>query len=229
MRILEFDQAFVPHDVLNPKLWSNEDLYPDVKSALVKIAQDFKTYVDVPFQVNDIVITGGQVSYFYTEHSDLDLHLIVDFNSVDCDREAAELFDAKRLLYKNRYTITVKGIPVELYIEDDRYPAVSASYSILKNEWLSKPEIQSDKIDYEEIERMSGIWQKIIGHSLRSNDIKTAKKTLDLLRNYRKLGLKTSGEYGVANLVYKTLRNNKTLEKLVSFIDQTHEKQLSIK
>jgi hypothetical protein len=76
---------------------------------------------------------------------------------------------------------------------------------------------------------MSGIWQKIIGHSLTSNDIKTAKKTLDLLRNYRKLGLKTSGEYGVANLVYKTLRNNKTLEKLVSFIDQTHEKQLSIK
>jgi hypothetical protein len=72
------------------------------------------------------------------------------------------------------------------------------------------------------------VWQKIIDTSLASKDIKTAKKTLDLLRNYRKLGLKQTGEYGVQNLVYKTLRNSKTLEKLITFIDDMHEKDLSI-
>ena len=75
---------------------------------------------------------------------------------------------------------------------------------------------------------MSAVWQKIIDASLTSKDIKTAKKTLDLLRNYRKLGLKQTGEYGVQNLVYKTLRNSKTLEKLITFIDDMHEKDLSI-
>lgn len=229
MRILEFDQGFDPHDKLNPKLWSGEDLYPDAKSALIKIAHDFKRFIDVPFKVDDVVITGGQVSYYYTRHSDLDLHLIVDFNSVACDRAAAELFDAKRLLYKNRYSITVKGIPVELYVEDERYPAVSSSYSVLSDTWLSKPTTHTNTIDLAEIERMSEVWQKIIRHSLASNDVDSSKKTLDLLRNYRKLGLKTTGEYGTANLVYKTLRNDKTLEDLITFIDQEHEKNLSIK
>lgn len=228
MRIVEFDLGFEPHDKLNPALWQGEDLLPDVKSALVKIAEDFKKYIDIPFDVEDLVITGGQVSYYYTKHSDLDLHLVVDFNSVNCDREAAELFDTKRLLYKNRYSITVKGIPVELYVEDERYPAVSSSYSLFSNSWLKRPTMQNDAIDLKEIERMSAVWQKIIDASLTSNDVKTAKKTLDLLRNYRKLGLKQTGEYGVQNLVYKTLRNSKTLEKLITFIDDMHEKDLSI-
>jgi hypothetical protein len=228
MRIVEFDLGFEPHDKLNPALWQGEDLLPDVKSALVKIAEDFKKYIDIPFDVEDLVITGGQVSYYYTKHSDLDLHLVVDFNSVDCDREAAELFDTKRLLYKNRYNITVKGVPVELYVEDERYPAVSSSYSLFSNSWLKRPTMQNDTIDLKEIERMSAVWQKIIDTSLASKDIKTAKKTLDLLRNYRKLGLKQTGEYGVQNLVYKTLRNSKTLEKLITFIDDMHEKDLSI-
>ena len=89
MRIVEFDLGFEPHDKLNPALWQGEDLLPDVKSALVKIAEDFKKYIDIPFDVEDLVITGGQVSYYYTKHSDLDLHLVVDFDSV---REPGSFF-----------------------------------------------------------------------------------------------------------------------------------------
>jgi hypothetical protein len=68
--------------------------------------------------VEDITITGGQVSYYYTDKSDLDLHLIVDMNNTTCDREAAELFDTKRLLYAEEHNIEVYGIPVGLYVED---------------------------------------------------------------------------------------------------------------
>jgi hypothetical protein len=225
----EFEPGIDQHDELNPKLWAGKKLLPDVESALIKIAQDFKKFIDVPFDVVDLRITGGQVSYFYTKHSDLDLHLVADYSSVVCDREAAELFDAKRLLYKNRFDITVKGIPVELYVEDLDHPAVSASYSIMKRQWITSPSQNPNDIDQEEIKRMSAVWQKIIGHVMTSNDAETAKKTLDLLRNYRKLGLKRTGEYGTANLVYKTLRNSKSVETLTNFIDQEHEKNLSIK
>ena len=225
----EFELGIDQHDTLNPKIWDGDKLLPEVESALVKIAQDFKKFIDVPFDVVDLRITGGQVSYFYTKHSDLDLHLVADYSSVVCDREAAELFDAKRLLYKNRFDITVKGIPVELYVEDLDHPAVSASYSVTKRKWLTSPSQHDNDIDLAEVKRMSAVWQKIIGHVLASNDIKTAKKTLDLLRNYRKLGLKSTGEYGTANLVYKTLRNSKSVENLTNFIDRMHDQHLSIK
>ena len=228
MAILDFNLGFEPHSTLNPRLWRNNELDKDVESALIKIAQDFKKFIDVPFDVVDVRITGGQVSYFYTEHSDLDLHLIADFSSVKCDREAAELFDAKRLLYKEKYSITVKGIPVELYVEDLDHPAVSAAYSIQTRTWITQPKKDLGPFDVDEIERLSTVWGEIIQHSLRLKNIKTARKTLDLLRKFRHLGLKIQGEYSTANLVYKTLRNSNLIKNLQNFIDSEHEKNLSV-
>ena len=74
MRILELDLGFEQHNELNPLLWQGEDLRPEVKMALLKIAKDFIEYVEVPFEVKDLVLTGSQLGYYYTKHSDLDLH-----------------------------------------------------------------------------------------------------------------------------------------------------------
>ena len=229
MRILELNLGFEQHNTLNPLLWRNDSLIPEVKSALLNITQDFVEYVDVPFTIKDIIITGSQVGYYYTKHSDLDLHLIVDFDTVNCDKEAAELFDTKRLLYKKQYDISIHGVPVEVYIEDSNFPAVGATYSLSKGGWKIKPDSQPQEIDTEEIVRMSKIWRTVIGKAIESNDLKIGRKVLKLLRNYRKLGLKHSGEYGIENLVYKTLRNSKIIEKLMKMIGDLHDQRLSIK
>ena len=229
MRILELDLGFEEHNELNPLLWQGEELRPEVKMALLKIARDFVDYVEVPFKVEDLVLTGSQLGYYYTKHSDLDLHIIVDFNSVDCDREAAELFDTKRLLYKKQYDISIHGVPVEVYIEDSNFPAVSATYSLGGDGWRVKPDSQPQQIDREEIIRMSKIWPTVIGKAIESNDLETGRKVLKMLRNYRKLGLKQTGEYGIENLVYKTLRNSKIIEKLMKMIGDLHDQSLSIK
>ena len=229
MRILELDLGFDEHNELNPLLWQGEELRPEVKMALLKIARDFVEYVEVPFKVEDLVLTGSQLGYYYTKHSDLDLHIIVDFNTVDCDREAAELFDTKRLLYKKQYDISIHGVPVEVYIEDSNFPAVSATYSLGDSGWKKKPDSQPQQIDREEIIRMSKIWSTVIGKAIESNDLETGRKVLKMLRNYRKLGLKQTGEYGIENLVYKTLRNSKIIEKLMKMIGDLHDQSLSIK
>ena len=229
MRILELDLGFEQHNELNPLLWQGEDLRPEVKMALLKIAKDFIEYVEVPFEVKDLVLTGSQLGYYYTKHSDLDLHIIVDFDTVNCDREAAELFDTKRLLYKKQYDISIHGVPVEVYIEDSNFPAVSATYSLGKGGWKIKPDSQPEEIDSDEIIRMSKIWQTVIGKAIESNDLETGRKVLKMLRNYRKLGLKQTGEYGIENLVYKTLRNSKIIEKLMKMIGGLHDQSLSIK
>jgi hypothetical protein len=228
MTILDFKLGFEPHSELNPRIWHGKTLDKDVESALIKIAKDFKKFINVPFDVVDIRITGGQVSYFYTEHSDLDLHLIADFSSVTCDREAAELFDTKRLLYKERFDITVKGIPVELYVEDLDHPAVSASYSVMTRQWITRPTRDVGPFDIDNIEKLSRVWSTIIQHSFDSKDVKTAQKTMNLLRKFRHLGLKTHGEYSTANLVYKTLRNSDLIKKLQDFINQEHDRSLSL-
>jgi hypothetical protein len=229
MRILELDLGFEHHNELNPLLWQDEELRPEVKMALLKIAKDFVEYVEVPFEVKDLVLTGSQLGYYYTKHSDLDLHIIVDFDTVNCDREAAELFDTKRLLYKKQYDISIHGVPVEVYIEDSNFPAVSATYSLGKGGWRVKPNSQPEKIDSAEIIRMSKIWSTVIGKAIESNDLETGRKVLKMLRNYRKLGLKQTGEYGIENLVYKTLRNSKIIEKLMKMIGDLHDQSLSIK
>jgi hypothetical protein len=229
MRILELDLGFDEHNELNPLLWQGEELRPEVKMALLKIAKDFIEYVEVPFEVKDLVLTGSQLGYYYTKHSDLDLHIIVDFNTVNCDREAAELFDTKRLLYKKQYDISIHGVPVEVYIEDSNFPAVSATYSLGDGGWRVKPDSQPQEIDTDGIVRMSKIWQTVIGKAIESNDLETGRKVLKMLRNYRKLGLKQTGEYGIENLVYKTLRNSKIIEKLMKMIGDLHDQSLSIK
>jgi hypothetical protein len=229
MHILEFNLGFEEHDNINPLLWQGDKLHPEVNLALLKIAKDFIEYIGVPFEVTDLVLTGSQLGYYYTKHSDLDLHIVVDFNSVACDREAAELFDTKRLLYKKQYDISIHGIPVEVYVEDLNFPAVSATYSIGQQQWITKPEQHPADIDVEEIKRMSKVWQTVIDQAMKTNDLETARKAVKMLRNYRKLGLKQTGEYGIPNLVYKTLRNSKIIEKLMKMIGDLHDQSLSIK
>ena len=215
---------------LNPVLWDNDRLKSEVRGALIRMAQDFKEYVGVPFRVLDVVITGGNVNYIYTPKSDIDLHLIADFDSVQCDREVAELFDTKRLLYKRDYDLSIHNVPVELYIEDHRMPAVSAgSYSVAKDQWISKPAKNMPQYNEEELAHWVTIWKKVLGHAVRTGDLQTCRKAVQLLRTYRKKGLATpAGEFSIPNLVYKSLRNDDTLKSITIFIDRLHDQELSI-
>jgi hypothetical protein len=228
MRILEFIKGYEEHDRLNPKLWDGEQLRPEVKSTLLKIADKFREFIDLDVPVLDIHITGGQVTYHYTEKSDLDLHLIIDYDKIDCDREVEELLDSKRLLFKEKYHINIRGIPVEPGTEDQNRPTVSSAWSLKTDSWIREPKNYSGKINTEEVEKQSLQWSKIIGSVLNQNDPEMAQKVLKLLRKYRKIGLKQTGEYGVENLVYKTLRNTGTLEQLVKYVEQSVGNDLSI-
>jgi hypothetical protein len=214
---------------LNPEIWHDGQVKPEVRAALLRIAQDFKNYIDVPFKVIDVIIAGGMANYTYTKHSDLDLHLIADFDSIDCDREAAELFDSKRLLYKRDHEIKIHGIPVELYVEDSRFPAVSSSYSLIKQQWLKEPSKEVPQYDPEELEDKVRLWTKVIQQATKTGDLHVLRNVLSLLRKYRRMGLDTSqGEFSIPNLVYKSLRNDNTLTGLVTLVDKLHDQQLSL-
>lgn len=229
MNITELVEPIRYNKTLNPKLWDHDRLKSEVRGALLRIAEDFKEFVDVPMDVVDIVIYGGNVNYNYTNKSDLDLHLVVDMSTIQCDREAHELFDSKRRLYKRKHDIQIHGIEVELYVEDVNETPVSSSYSVLRGEWISKPNPNMPEYDHEEVARMVKVWQIIFQHAVKTGDLQTCRNAVNLLRKYRQLGLKTpQAEFSVPNLVFKSLRNDDTLAGMMTLIDRLHDNELSI-
>jgi hypothetical protein len=221
---------FQPHNQLNPLLWQGEKLQPRVRQALINIAKDFRKYVGIPFAVVDVILTGSNANYNYNEHSDIDLHLIVDLDQVECEREAEELFDTKRHLYKREHSITIYDIPVELYVENLQEPVKGAVYSLLKNQWTKPPEPAAvPDIDHTAVDRMSRIWGRLIQRAVTHADLTTCERLMALLRQYRRMGLQTpESEFSKANLVYKKLRNTGSIEALAVMIDRLHDQKLSI-
>ena len=217
------------HPELNSLLWSNRgQLDPMVRSKLIKIANHFKRFVDLNFAVLDLQITGGQTSRYWTEHSDLDLHLITDYSSIDCDQELAELFDTKRLLYKQQHKIVIRGIPVELYVEDSAEPAVGGAYSLIKDQWIRPSTEPRGSLDLNRVEQYAARWQQIISAASAIDDIEQARRVMAVLKLYRRKGLAQSGEYGVGNLVFKSLRNSGLIDQLRQQIIDLEDRQLSL-
>lgn len=230
MKIIEFLKfEFNDQKELNTLLWKNsETLKPEIRLHLLKIATHFKKYVGVEFPIKDVIITGGQTNKFYTEHSDIDLHLITDFSKIDCDEEIYELFDTKRKLYQKEYDIQINGIPVELYIENINQPSVGGSYSIITNKWIKHSTNPPTEINQEKILKVSEKLFNIINYALSSNDVNKLQTLKSQIWKYRKMGLAKDGEYGTGNLVFKTLRNSGILKSLLDKIKDLENKNLSI-
>ena len=116
------DEDIEKHDTLNPLLFDeNDELKPEIKEAIEKIVNQFiKGLKEDGIKINlkDVILVGSNVSYNYTKDSDLDIHIIADSESLDCNPEVYTLlYGAYRSLFNKNYDITIKGIPVEIYVE----------------------------------------------------------------------------------------------------------------
>ena len=81
------------HDELNPKFWTKKVskdgkkekwiLDPIIRKKLLKIAEEFYGKFDDVIgkkPIVDIQLTGSLANYNYTDLSDLDLHVLIDFD-----------------------------------------------------------------------------------------------------------------------------------------------------
>ena len=202
------------HDELNPKLWQGFELKEEVKDKLEEITEAFIEYLDIPAEsILDVQITGSSANYNYTEHSDLDLHLIVDYEKVhqECPIVEGYLWSMKAAFNKE-HDIFIYGVPVEVYAEDSRQSAVSNGvYSLLNDEWIKKPEkIEPTTNDAAVLAKYNEI--KDIVDKL--NDSEEAQDILDKVYEMRKAGLAEAGEFSVENLAFKMLRNQGYIDML---------------
>lgn len=225
------------HDTLNPDLWEGFELKPVVKKALTRIAIDFSYYVsnDVfKLIADDIVFSGSMANYNYNENSDIDLHIITDYNNYpDFEDEVLDdYFWSKKQLYNMEHKISIYKHPVELYIENKSAPGMSqGKYSILNDKWISKP-IKKEIKDIDDIEKLPEYikLKNSIAKALVYNyTIDEAKETLASLYDYRKKGLDSSeGEFSIENLIFKKLRNKGYIDKLRKYISYKKDESLSL-
>ena len=228
MKIREFTPGIVLHDHLNPLLWDGDHLRPEVRLSLEHTAHKFELFLGFPVQVQDIIITGSQTAYTYTEASDIDLHLIVNYQDVQCDQPVEELFDTKRRLWKELHDIRIHDIPVECYVEDLARPVQGHSYSLIKDQWIKEPRALTALSLPDDVIKGTTAWTTVIKDAIASKNLDVLHHTRRLLKDYRARGLGSQGELGTANLVFKTLRNNGVIGDLMKSIVYLEDQALSL-
>lgn len=230
-------------DELNPEIWSlsNKEpiMKPEIRERLLEVANLFIEFLDVPVFVDDVVMTGSLANYNWSNYSDVDLHLIVDFNQFPEEQIELfqKLFNLKKILFNTNHNILIKNFEVELYAQDEKEIHTSSGvYSVLFDKWLTKPDKFNVKIDNNVLMNKVKSWtekiDEVIEDAEEGTDLEESKKTIDnlkkKLKNYRGEGLSGDGEFSYENLVFKFLRRNGYIEKLYNFEDKLIDKTLSL-
>ena len=233
MNIKKTIKSHLPHSQLSKKIWIGEEMLPEFREALLKIANAFIDYLGVSIDVADITMTGSYANYNYTVFSDIDLHILVDMKSFDADGDLVkEFFNAKKSFWNNRHDIELKDIEVELSPQDTNEPHTSSGvYSVFDDKWLVKPKKFKSGIDISNIEKGAKKVAKEI-NSILKDSIKNAStddivKMIKKLKKMRSSGLEKAGELADENIIYKVLRSQGLLQKLFDTMNDIEDESLS--
>ena len=237
--------SFKPKTELHPKLWVNNKLNSRVRLRLLDIADDFIDTLAVDWvKPKDIVFTGSLANYNWSKYSDIDIHVILDYNKVYKKKEFVEdYFSSKKELWLNEHPkLSIYGFPIELYVEDSNEQSTSSGiYSLNKNEWIKEP------VDFEDV-KLNAQYIKDYAAKLMTqidniekkqknakDDYKVEQCRKDLLKIFvklkklRKEGLNKGGELSSGNIIFKILRRTKYIDKIWDLINTSYDKINSIK
>ena len=218
------------HDELNPGLWGkDEHLRPEVREALLRIADDFREFLGVDdLEVKDITISGSNAAFNYTPTSDIDLHLVVNIPELD-DEVYRELFNAKKYQYNDQHDIRVRGSDVELYVQPAEDNHISQGiYSVVQQKWLNVPRRLRAEVDDDSVRHKAEDLEARIQQAMESGDPETMNRLWQKIKDMRKAGLEQKGEFSTENLVFKLLRVNGLIEKLQTARQAARDQELSL-
>jgi len=217
------------HSELNPELFENEKLKDDIRDALIKIADTFKEKLKLPFEPVDVYFTGSEANYNYNENSDIDLHLVYDFENAGVSAEILNKYlqSAKRV-FNDEHDILIKNIPVEVGAENLAEPlTTSGVYSLVSNDWVIKPQYANVEIEEPEKSNLDEV-RNIIEDVISSQNRNEIENMIKLVWDMRKNGLKEEGEFGPSNTLFKILRNDGILARLKDAYYASESRDLSL-
>jgi predicted nucleotidyltransferase len=231
-------QSFQIKDNLNPEIWHDGKLNPEVRIKLLDIATNFVNDLKLPqIKVKDVLFVGSLANYNWSKFSDIDLHIVVDFEDYKEDPDFIKsFFDAQKNLFNMNHDIEIHGHPVETYFQDRKEKlAASAVYSVKNDKWILKPQKESFRLDKNVIRR------KVEKFFDKLKDLKAAydngqyklvfdgvTSIMKSLKKMRQSGLEKGGEFSTENIIYKTLRRTDAMEFLDSLKMKSYDNLMAV-
>lgn len=235
---MKINRILTINDNLQPKFWSTGTLDKNVLDKMIEIATNFFDNLNLEDKtLEDITFTGSLANYNWTNLSDIDLHLIVDFSKIDENYELVrEFFNAKTALWNKTHKIFIKEHEIEIYVQDINEKHHSTGVFSLKNEeWIARPLRIEPKINTDMVKRKINSFIDMIERVEDSYDDKDYKKSYNMAANlarkikkFRKSGLEAMGIYSNENLTFKFLRNNGFIKTLYGIRNKSYDKMMSI-
>ncbi len=220
---------------LNPKLWNGDCLKKGMTYKLLKIAKAFFEFLELPenVQVLDVILIGSNANYNWTDTSDIDLHVVINYQAVGKNLHLVKNYMmAKKSIWNTNYPLKYKGMDIELFAQDwnDRLHSSVGQYSLMNAKWLKKPNADEVSVDDDVIEAKAAPLTYEI-EKLDPADPNLESKIKNILRRLYKMrqtGLEAEGEYSVENLAFKRLRFNGLLARLKEMAKRITMTQLQL-
>jgi hypothetical protein len=218
---LKSDIEIEYHKKLNPQFWLNNHLKSNIRKNLLNLAKFYFKSLDLDpkVKIKDIIFTGSLGNYNYTDLSDIDLHIVINYKDVSDDIDfVKDYFSQKRAAWEVSNDVKINGYPVEIYVQDvnEDTTGKSAIYSLVSNKWIKKPKYKLPEVDKHLITKKVNKYLDILNKiSMMDDSIKkldSYNKVFDKIKKSRGEATQSEGEFSVDNLVFKVLRNKKVFD-----------------
>jgi predicted nucleotidyltransferase len=226
-----------PKDTLFPKFWKDNKLNTIVSRKLTEIADGVIKSLDLDAEVEDVIITGSIASYNWHELSDIDLHIMLDFEKIDDNLDLVKrMLDQTRINWNKKHNIRIAGKEVEIYFQHYTEPhEANGIWSLELEKWLALPVQLNPELDLLTTEKKAESIARNIEHlyeMFKKESYKEAYeyagKIKDKIARMRQSGLEDEGIYSPENMAFKMLRNAGYLEKLSTLKIEAFDKMMSV-
>lgn len=233
LQAIEEDAFRIYNEKLCPALWDNNEMLDvEVRIGLLKVAEDFYKHTEFSAPIVDVYLMGSIANYNWTTESDVDVHIMIDFNNLGIPPNTVkEVVKTASANWNAEHEVIAKGHKVELNIQDinEQKPHVTGIYSLKQNMWIRKPVKQNVQINKMLVQAKYKAMKKYIEAVISSGDREAMKQTKKYIDAFRQYGLDTGGEMSVENIVFKALRAKGFLTNLKTASIDVYDNEMSIK
>jgi len=206
----ELDQkivkSFYSKDTLSSDIFEDTDgsykMHKGIRDKLLEISDAFIDFIGVDFFIEDVHLTGSLSNYNWSEYSDVDLHILTNFEDFDNqDSNEPHLSSGVYSLLNDKWIVEPKiG---KQHIDEDLILKKGEEYAKIIEDLVKKSEQGKDV----------------------SNEVDDVKSKI---KQFRQSGLESGGEYSYENLTFKLLRRNGYIQKLLDIKKGITNKKLSV-
>jgi len=225
------------HKTLNPKFWDGDKLKTDIKDRLLEICEFYIKENDIDVDIKDIIFTGSLCNYNYTDLSDVDLHIVIDYKDVNKDTDLVfDYFIEKKNDWSVNNKIKILDYPIELFVQDisqTKTKGMSAIYSLKNDEWVKKPKYSVPSLNFRKLVDKANEYisefKKIEKLADSNEKLNKLNKLSNEIKSKRHKATAKKGEFSEDNIVFKILRNKNIIKDIKTLKNNIISKIFTLK